>query len=203
MSNFKIFLVTTAEEANRTRETCTGWVFSCLKFLVSSSHLVTPPGQVKTTTGENTSSSIQAAIQAGATNSAATKTNSKNSLHKRQKREKLLQTESNDFKLVFISSGDSSKDSDQLNSSLENGAADTSLPNGEFIGDMEYEDELNQQHNHPPALPPKTRQVLFQNKNNNNNLNEFGPLDRMSINSTSGTSIRTAATRDRHSPLLR
>ena len=56
-----------------------------------------------------------------------------------------MQTESNDFKLVFISSGDSSKDSDQLNSSLENaGAADTSLPsaNGEFIGDMEYEDEL-------------------------------------------------------------
>ena len=173
---------------------------------------MTPPGQVKTTTGENTSSnSIQAAIQASATNSAAatikTNSNSKNSLHKkRQKREKLLQTESNDFKLVFISSGDSSKDSDQLNSSLENGAADTSLPNGEFIGDMEYEDELNQHnhhHHHPPALPPKTRQVLFQNKNNNNNLNEFGPLDRMSINSTSGTSIRTAATRDRHSPLLR
>ena len=100
------------------------------------SHLATPAGQVKTTTpGENTSSSNTAGA-----NSAA-KNNSK------RKREKLLQTESNDFKLVFISSGDSSKDSDQLNSSLENaGAADTSLPNsanGEFIGDMEYdEDEL-------------------------------------------------------------
>ena len=111
------------------------------------SHLATPAGQVKTTTttttttpGENTSSTSSTNTLAGANSSAA-----KNQNNSKRKREKLLQTESNDFKLVFISSGDSSKDSDQLNSSLENaGAADTSLPsaNGEFIGDMEYEDEL-------------------------------------------------------------
>ena len=115
------------------------------------SHLATPAGQVKTTTtttttttpGENTSSTSSSSTNttlAGANSSAA-----KNQNNSKRKREKLLQTESNDFKLVFISSGDSSKDSDQLNSSLENaGAADTSLPsaNGEFIGDMEYEDEL-------------------------------------------------------------
>ena len=138
-------------------------------------------------------------------NSAA-QTNSKNSKSNRKQREKLLQTESNDFKLVFISSGDSSKDSDQLNSSLENGAADTSLPNGEFIGDMEYEDEMNatnanHHHHSAPALPPKTRQQVL-NHNNNKNLNQEFGIDRMSI-STSGTSIRTAATRDRHSPILR
>ena len=179
------------------------------------SHLATPaPGQVKSsaiaTTGENTSSGGTLS-NVVAPNSAA---NSKNSNKSRKQREKLLQTESNDFKLVFISSGDSSKDSDQLNSSLENGAADTSLPNGgEFIGDMEYEDEMNasnanHQHHSAPALPPKTRQqVLNQsnsvvNHNNNKNLNQEFGIDRMSI-STSGTSIRTAATRDRHSPILR
>ena len=114
------------------------------------SHLATPAGQVKTTTttttpGENTSSNSNTLL-AGA-NSAAKNSNQNTNSKSRKQREKLLQTESNDFKLVFISSGDSSKDSDQLNSSLENaGAADTSLPNsanGEFIGDMEYdEDEL-------------------------------------------------------------
>ena len=54
----------------------------------------------------------------------------------------------------------------------------------------------------PPSLPPKTRQVPVNNKNLNINHEFNRGLDRMSI-STSGTSIRTAATRDRHSPLLR
>ena len=54
----------------------------------------------------------------------------------------------------------------------------------------------------PPSLPPKTRQVPLNNKNLNINHEFNRGLDRMSI-STSGTSIRTAATRDRHSPLLR
>ena len=108
-----------------------------------SSHflLLTPPGK-KSTTGDTTSSS------------------------KPRSKQKLLQTESSDFKLVFISS-DSSKDSDQLNSSLENAATEDcssrlqrpeSNNNNEFIhnADMEYEDDVLGLQT-PPELPPKTR----------------------------------------------
>ena len=101
---------------------------------------------------------------------------------KSRSKQKLLQTESSDFKLVFISS-DSSKDSDQLNSSLEN----SNENGGEMSGEMEFD--------FPPKIPPKVK-----------NLNLISPGDfseKMSISTSDGTSIRTAATRDRHSPLLR
>ena len=60
---------------------------------------------------------------------------------------------------MFISS-DSSKDSDQLNSSLE-GPVSTepeSNNNNEFIhnADMEYEEDVLRQQS-PPQLPPKVR----------------------------------------------
>ena len=75
---------------------------------------------------------------------------------------------------MFISSGDSSKDSDQLNSSLENGQNSV-----EFIHqEMEFEED-------------------HLNKKNLNLIEE-----KMSCTS-GGTSIRTAATRDRQSPLMR
>ena len=79
------------------------------------------------------------------------------SSNKRSK-QKLLQTESSDFKLVFISS-DSSKDSDQLNSSLEGPVTGPeSNNNNEFIhnADMEYEDDVLGLQS-PPELPPKAR----------------------------------------------
>lgn len=150
-------------------------------------------------------------------------TNTTNTTTSESIRSKLV-PESNDFKLVFISS-DSSKDSDQLNSSLENcpehnnnnnngNACHGSWPHGneeEFIvGDceMEYDEHFvtisEQNRQNPPNLPPKLlKKKVLKNQNQNNknlNLDHFG--DRMSL-STSGTSIRTAATRDRHSPVLR
>ena len=133
---------------------------------------------------------------AGSNQSSAS--SSKPAVQKRSK-QKLLQPESNDFKLVFISSGDSSKDSDQLNSSLENGP-DSNVANNnapEFIHNSDYEeDELTSVS--PPDLPPKSRKNL----KNLNLIEHYGLDERMSM-STSGTSIRTAATRDRHSPILR
>ncbi len=152
------------------------WWFA--KLLASHFLLLIPLG--KKTTGETTSTI--------------------SSSSPKRSKQKLLQPESNDFKLVFISS-DSSKDSDQLNSSLENGPEslvqiNNNNNNSEFIhDDMEFEeDELVQ---NPPDLPPKTR------SSNNRNLKNLNLIDRMSMSGTSGTSIRTAATRDRHSPLLR
>ena len=48
-----------------------------------------------------------------------------------------------------------------------------------------------------PPIPPKV-------KNNNKNLNLIQDFsEKMSISTSDGTSIRTAATRDRHSPVLR
>ena len=90
---------------------------------------------------------------------ALTASDSNNSTSKQRSKQKLLQTESSDFKLVFISS-DSSKDSDQLNSSLE-GPVSTepeSNNNNEFIhnADMEYEEDVLRQQS-PPQLPPKVR----------------------------------------------
>ena len=122
--------------------------------------------------------------------SSTTTTGSSNHLTqppKSRSKQKLLQPESSDFKIVFISS-DSSKDSDQLNSSLENANENGGQHSSEFMsGEMEYD--------FPPKIPPKVK-----------NLNLISPGDfseKMSISTSDGTSIRTAATRDRHSPLLR
>ena len=124
-------------------------------------------------------------------NSAASSISNKQQSNKPPKRskQKLLQPESSDFKLVFISS-DSSKDSDQLNSSLENSQNDGNPNSSEFMsGEMEYDFK--------PPIPPKV-------KNSNKNLNLIQDFsEKMSISTSDGTSIRTAATRDRHSPVLR
>ncbi len=98
-------------------------------------------------------------------------------------RQKLI-PESSDFKLVFISSSDSNKDSDQLNSSLENNQS----------GEWDYEVK-------PPTLPPKQNKQHHGGHNRNLNFpakmaEPF--LDHMSVSTE--TTIRTAATRDRLSP---
>ena len=88
----------------------------------------------------------------------STKSDTNSTSNKQRSKQKLLQTESSDFKLVFISS-DSSKDSDQLNSSLEGPVTGPeSNNNNEFIhnADMEYEEELLGLQS-PPELPPKVR----------------------------------------------
>ena len=54
----------------------------------------------------------------------------------------------------------------------------------------------------PPKLPPKTKKKLQMNKNFAVD-QRVDYMEKMSMSGTSGTSIRTAATRDRHSPILR
>ena len=127
----------------------------------------------------------------GIPSSAASSTHSSTSQPPKRSKQKLLQPESSDFKLVFISS-DSSKDSDQLNSSLENNGNE---PGSEFIsGEMEFDFK--------PPIPPKIRGGDHRG-GGGKNLNLMDLSEKMSISTSDGTSIRTAATRDRHSPVLR